>query len=909
MDWMRPKPAPRGPIIAPVTASPLLETKLHLPATHGRLVERPRLATHLARATTAALTLVSAPAGFGKTTLIADLATRAKASARVGWLSLDRGDDDPVTFWTYVIEAIERAAPGVGSGARGILVGGPASVDAALTTLLNALAADSDPLVLVLDDLHAVESPAVHEGLSYVVDHLPPSAHIVIGTRADPPMPLARLRSRGALLEIRATDLRFTEEEAASYLGAMGLSLSSEDVATLESRTEGWVAALQLAALSLQGRPDPTTFIEAFAGDDRYIVDYLVEEVLRRQPVELRDFLLQTSILGRFTGSLADAVTGRGGGQSTIDDLDRANLFVVALDDRRQWYRYHHLFAGVLQAHLAAEHAADIPELHRRASAWFEGQGERGEAIDHALRAGDTERAADLVERSMTEMRRLRREASLARWIGAIPRDVVERRPVLAVGYAGAVLSLNQWDRVEELLDGAERQLTANADVVVVDAAELQRLPAMIELYRGALAKMRGDLTANIAHARRVLELVGDEDPLGRGGAETMLGLAYWEQGDLEAGYAWYARGMASLEAAGFTTDVVGAGIIGADIRVAEGRLRDAARVYEENLRIATRVQPPLRGATDMHTGLAAIAYEQDRFPDALAHLEAGRRLGPELAFPRDPCRSRIVRARLLGAGGDLEAALPLMDEAERLFLAEFSPDVRPVAAIRARMLIAHGRVTEARRWADRAGVAPGDELTYLREYEHTTLARLLVAEAADGDTAALAIALRLLDRLLAQVPSGTRDGSRLEILLVQALAREAAGDRHGTLRALDAAVAIAAPEGYVRVFLDDGPAMVRLLKAAARRSGAPAYLDELVRRASATVERPTTQGGLIEPLSDRELEVLRLLRSELAGPDIANELVVSLNTLRTHTKNIYAKLDVSSRRAAVRRAEELGLL
>jgi LuxR family maltose regulon positive regulatory protein len=249
------------------------------------------------------------------------------------------------------------------------------------------------------------------------------------------------------------------------------------------------------------------------------------------------------------------------------------------------------------------------------------------------------------------------------------------------------------------------------------------------------------------------------------------------------------------------------------------------------------------------------------------------------------------------------------MDEAERLFLAEFSPDVRPVAAIRARMLIAHGRVTEARRWADRAGVAPGDELTYLREYEHTTLARLLVAEAADGDTAALAIALRLLDRLQAQVPSGTRDGSRLEILLVQALAREAAGDRHGALGALDAAVAIAAPEGYVRVFLDDGPAMVRLLKAAARRSGAPAYLDELVRRARPTIERPTAQGGLIEPLSDRELEVLRLLRSELAGPDIANELVVSLNTLRTHTKKIYAKLDVSSRRAAVRRAEELGLL
>jgi len=886
---------------------PLLETKFHLPVTHGALVLRARLSEHIGRATSATLTLVSAPAGFGKSTVMADLAN-APGRARIAWLSLEPSDDDALTFWTYVIEALDRASPGVGTAARSVLTGSEGSVDVAVTTLLNALAALETDLVLLLDDFHVIGSVSIHEQVGYFLEHLPARAHVIIGSRADPTFPLARLRAKGALVEIRARDLRFSAAEAATYLESMGLSLNDADIATLEGRTEGWIAALQLAALSLQDREDATGFIAAFAGDDRHIVDYLAEEVLRRQPDHIRDFLLKTSILSRFTGSLADAVTAGEGGAARIDALDRGNLFVVALDDQRRWYRYHHLFGGVLQAHLTYEQPDEVPILHRRASDWFEHNGDRPAAVEHAFRADDPGRVADLVELAIPEMRQFRREPALRRWIATIPREEVERRPVLAVGYAGSILSANEVEGAEELLTAAERA-NAAGDPVVVDKPEYRRLPAMIQLYRAAVAKMHGDLEGNIAYARRVLELVEDGDDVGRGGAETFLGLAYWGMGDLKRGYDWYAKGMASLERAGLISDVVGGSIVGADIRLAAGRLRDAAHIYETGLARATRTQPPLRGARDMHTGLADIAYQRGRLDEADAHLDDARRLGIELGFPRDPYRWRVVRARNLQARGELDSALPLLDEAERLYLSDFSPDIRPVAAMRARILISHDRLADVRGWAQLAGLSPTDELSYVREYEHTTLARLLVAEAAQGDADALATAHDLVERLLAAAEAGRRDGSRLEILVVQALGRHAAGDASGAFAALDAAVAIAEPEGYVRVFLDEGPPMTRLLKAAARRSKAPTYLNQLVRAASGAADQVPAKQPLVEPLSERELDVLRLLRSDLDGPDIANELVVSLNTLRTHTKNIYSKLGVSSRRAAVRRAEELELL
>ncbi len=484
---------------------PLLETKLHVPRLRRGLVVRPRLSERLSRAAESAFTLVSAPPGFGKTTLLTEwLATLGPDGPSVAWLSLDRQDNDPALFWAYVVAALKNAARGTGDGLAGLHPPQPPT-PAGLAGLLNDLEAISHDLVLVLDDYHVIEAREVQEGMAFLLEHLPPSVHLVIAGRADPALPLARLRGRGELVEIRAADLRFTPGEAAEYLnGAMGLPLTAQDVAALEGRTEGWIAALQLAALSMQGRDDIAAFIAGFAGDDRYIVDYLAEEVLQRQPDDVQRFLLQTSILDRLCGPLCDAVTGQDGGSATLAALERGNLFLVPLDDRRQWYRYHQLFADVLQARLLAERPDGIADLHRRASAWYQGNGEPTEAIRHSLAGKDFARAADLIELSIPAMRRSRGEVAVRDWLTALPDDVVSARPVLCVAFAGALLTVGEFDGVEARLRDAERwvdpagvsvgQQDAPTHMVVVDHEEFGRLPAMIGMYRAALAMARGDV-------------------------------------------------------------------------------------------------------------------------------------------------------------------------------------------------------------------------------------------------------------------------------------------------------------------------------------------------------------------------------------------------------------------------------
>ena len=902
-------------------AVPLLETKFHVPSPTASRVARPRLRERLRAGVRGAVTLVSAPAGFGKSSLMAELAAGPDAS--LAWLSLDATDNDPSTFWSYVAGAIERASPGATASARAGFEGEGANSIAAIATLINALAAHPGQVVLTLDDLHELDSAAVMEQLAWFLDHLPGNVHVIIGTRADPPIRLARLRARGALAEIRAADLRFTNDEAAEYLNAaMDLGLTARDLAALEARTEGWIAALQLAALSLRGRADPSEFIAAFSGDDRYVVDYLVEEVLRRQSPAVRDFLLRTSILARMTGALADAVTGRTDGRTVLEGLDRANLFLVALDDQRRWYRYHHLFGGVLQAYLANELPDAIPDLHRRASTWFEQQGDLDEAIRHAFHGDDPARAADLLELAAPSMGQLRREPAMCRLIDRLPEEVLARRPVLLVEFAGALLSIEEFERVERLLDAAERLLgaAASSDAVVVDRVGFDRLPARLMLYRAAITKVRGDAEAHLAHARRVLDLVRPDDHLSRGGAEAFLGLAAWAAGDLDAALRWYADGMASLEKAGRIADLVGGAITTADIRLAQGRLRDALAVYQAGLERGTRHGKPfLRGVADMHTGIGEVRYQRNDLDGAQEALRESLRLGEELGFPRHPYLSRLLEARLLQAAGDVDGAVVAFDEAERRYLSDFSPKVRPIAAQRAAMQIAHGRLHDARRWADGTGLAPDDPITYLRAFELLTLARLLVAEQRAGTNQnGVSRALLLLDRLLEAAEAGGRGGDVLEARIVQALGRHATGDLDGAAAALVAAIAIAEPERYVRVFLDEGPAMTALLRAVVKRPDVPGYAAELLRAGApggaasvgaASVGAIAASKALVEPLSERELEVLRLLRSELSGPDLARELVVSLNTLRTHTKNIYAKLGATSRQAALRRAEELGLL
>ncbi|MGA3354484.1 MAG: LuxR C-terminal-related transcriptional regulator [Acidimicrobiales bacterium] len=712
---------------------------------------------------------------------------------------------------------------------------------------------------------------------------------------------------------------------ASSYLNeVMGLGLGSEDVAALEERTEGWIAALQLAALSMEGRDDIADFVARFTGNDRYIVDYLVEEVLQRLPADIGTFLLDTCILDRMNGPLCDAVTERGDSKVMLGTLERRNLFVVPLDDQRRWYRYHHLFADVLQAHLEHEQPERAPELHRRASEWYEREGEWTEAIRHALAARDFERTAELLEGALPAMRMARQETALLRSVEALPDDLVRRRPVLNVSFAGALLATGELSGVEGRLDDAERQvmpLTSDdgaassarvAEIAFVDEDELRRVPGHIEMYRAAVAQVRGDVPATVEHARRAFELALKDDHMVRAGAAGFLGIAFWTGGDLGAAHRAWSECVAGLERAGHVADALGATLALGDICIVQGRLDDAQRTYEHALALVPEQSRALvRGTADMHAGMSEVCRERNDLEGARRHLLESQDLGEHAAMPQHSYRWRVAMARLLQAEGGAEEALTLLEEAERLYVSDFFPNVRPVAALRARMWIAMGRLREARRWAREAGLSLEDELSYLGEFGHITLARLVLAAAkADGRAEeSRAGAVGLLRRLRAAAEAGTRTGSVIEILILEALAAVNSGDTASALFALEQALTAAEPEGYVRLFVDEGHAMKALLGEASRRGITTEYISELLAGWEPPSHHPVRTQGLVEALSDRELEVLRLLASELSGPDIARELMVSLNTMRSHTKNIYMKLGVNNRRAAVRRGQELSLL
>ncbi len=903
-------------------AGPLLETKLHVPRRRGGRVVRSRLNDRLARVTQTALTLVSAPAGFGKTTLVAEwIADAAPESRSAAWLSLDQRDDDPALFWAYLIAALRTAEPSLGSIALSLLDAPGTPIEDVLAALLNDLDDIGRELVLVLDDYHVIGSREIQDGMAFLLEHLPARLHLVIAGRADPALPLARLRARGELVEIRGADLRFTSDEAADYLNdAMGLTLTSQNVEALEARTEGWIAALQLAALSLQGRADVGGFIAGFAGDDRYIVDYLVEEVLQRQPDHIQRFLLQTSILGRLSGPLCDAVTGQTGGQAMLVGLERGNMFLVALDDRRRWFRYHHLFADVLQAHLIDEQSAELADLHRRAAEWLHHDGQTAEAIRHALAGRDFSRAADLVESAIPMLRRERRDATLRSWLEALPDEVIRLRPVLCVACAGSLMVRGETEGVEEWLLAAERWLNpptlrdssdkAAATMVVVDRELFGGLPSAVFLYRAARSLILGDLDGTMAHARRALDVVRADDHVGRGAPSAILGLAYWTRGDLATAYSWYAESLASFDRAGHLSDVMGCAIAAADIRSAQGRLRDATAIYEQLVRRSTEQPAVPRGAADMHVGLSQMLCERDDLQGALDHLRVSDELGEPAALPQNRYRYRVSMARVRAAQGDLQEAIRLLDEAERLYAGDFSPDTRPVPALRAAIWARQGAVGDALGWVRQRNLSVDDELTYVREFEHITLVRvLLVRYAEERAEESLRDAIRLLARLLEAAERQDRRGSILQICIVQALARQAGADTAAALGAIRRALALAEEDGYVRIFLDEGAPMIALLKAALQQRISTSYVRRLLAGTGRIEAGPPADDLLIEPLSERELDVLRLLGSDLDGPEIARRLSVSVNTVRTHTSHIYTKLGVNNRRAAVRRAGELELL
>ncbi|MCU1463807.1 MAG: ATP-dependent transcriptional regulator, MalT-like, LuxR family [Acidimicrobiales bacterium] len=891
--------------------APLLETKLHAPRRRS-VVPRPRVAARLQQADAPPLTLVSAPAGFGKTTLLAEwTASASHDEVATAWLSLDAGDNDPAVFWSYVIAALRTAVPEAGATALPLLRSAQSPIDTVVTALLHDLSRLSIEVVLVLDDYHVIESHDLHEAVAFFLDHLPPHVHLVLGSRADPPFALGRMRARGDLLEIRAADLRFTADETATYLNqTMGLDITPSDIAVLDARTEGWIAALQLAALSMRDRSDVSGFIAGFAGDDRFIVDYLADEVLQRQTDDIRSFLLETSILSRLTGPLCRAVTGQADSKATLELLERSNLFLVPLDDRRTWYRYHQLFADVLRARLLDEAPDSVGGLHRRASDWYAENGDRAEAIGHAFAAEDVHRAAELIELAVPWIRRTRQEATMRTWLDALPDDMFPPRPVLTIARVGALMGAGETAGVELLLRSVERWIEpsqhagASGAPIVVDRDEFARLRPQVAMYRAGLALLAGDVTATIAHAERVLDLSGPADHFGRGAASALTGLAYWSTGNLDAARRRYAEAVACFVDADFVPDVLGCSLALGDIQTAQGRLSDAVRTFETGLKHAAPYGA-LRGTADMHVGLGEVLIERNELGAAIAHLDLSDQLGGQAGSPQKAHRRLVALARIRQAEGDLATALDLLDDAERAYNTDYSPAVRPIPALKARVRLAGGDVDAALRWAADHRLSGDDELTYIHEFEHITLARTLLAHAKDrGDATALGEATALLDRLLAAAEEGDRAGSVIEILVLLAHAHHARGDLPAATSTLARAVDRAEPEGYVRVLVDTEPLIVPLLRTLPHGNQ---HLRRIL--AAANPSGPTRAStALVDELSSRELDVLRLLRSDLSGPDIARELLVSLNTLRTHTKNIYAKLGATSRRDAVRRAGELGL-
>jgi LuxR family maltose regulon positive regulatory protein len=701
-------------------AIPLLKTKLYIPPVRPGLVSRPRLIERLNVGVHRKLTLISAPAGSGKTTLVSEWV--AGGARPVAWLSLDEGDNDLTRFLAHLVAALQTIAPNIGQGVLSVLSSPQLSpTESILTLLLNEIVTVPDRIVLVLDDYHVIDAKPVDDTLTFLLEHLPPppdGLHLVIATREDPQLPLARLRVRGQLTELREADLRFTPSEAAGFLNqVMGLSLSAEEIAALERRTEGWIAGLQMAALSLQRRTDIADFIQAFTGSHRFVLDYLVEEVLQRQPEHVRSFLLQTSILDRLSGPLCDAVqfgedklpsrsfgtaaegTGRHqDGKGMLEALERGNLFVVPLDDKRQWYRYHRLFADVLHSYLMKEQPNQISTLHQRASEWYERNGLPSDSFSHAIAAEDFPRAAGVAEREWQAMDDSFQSTTWLGWVKKLPQSLIRARPVLSTQYAWSLWLAGELEASEARLRDAERWLDPTGDasarpegsangMVVVDQEQFRTLPASIALVRAYNAQAQGDLSTTIEYAERALKLTPEGDHIGRATATVTLGFTNWASGDLEAARRAMADWINSMQKAGNTVFAIASTFALADIMVAQGRLRKAVGAYQRSLQLASgQNEHTQRVTAHLYLGLAILYHEMGDREAAAQHLLKARELGEQSTLPDWPHRWQLAQAHLKESDGDWEAALDLLDEAKRLYVRTGLPDTRPIEALKARV-------------------------------------------------------------------------------------------------------------------------------------------------------------------------------------------------------------------------------
>jgi LuxR family maltose regulon positive regulatory protein len=905
----------------------LLATKLHVPARRPGFVPRPRLADRLEHGLGQKLTLVSAPAGSGKTALLADWARHNRRP--VAWLSLDPGDNDPARFWRHAAAALDQVRPGIADQVAP-LIGPPAprSFDGVVTALINAIAAQpaDGEILLFLDDYNLIGSQRVHESVAFLIDHLPAGLRLTMASRAGPPLGLARLRASAQLAELHAADLRFTPEEAAALLRlTAGEDLPDTAIAALTARTEGWAAGLQLAGLSLPGRSDIPEFVAAFNGSHRYVLDYLTGEVLDRQSGDIRTFLLETSVLNRLSGPLCDAVTGRNDGQAMLEEIERANLFLVPLDDVRGWWRYHHLFADLLDERLRREHPGLAPQLRRAAAIWCEENGLAHEAIGYALASGDGVLAAELIEKHSDYFFYVRAEGPMVqRWLAALPASLVAARPRLLLIQAAIALLSGRMAEVKTLLDQAEGAAASFAAEPFEPSAGRgasfpMNIPVRIALDRAYLAVLGGDGESTAAFATRALAEIRDDETMLKTHAVATLAMADWLRGRLpeaERGFASSIRTWQEVGRAALALAVWGYRPLGR-VQRAQGRLGAAVQTYQQAADITAdfrQAAAPTAGYGNV--GLAEIAYARGELDTARRYVTESIARNRELVYTPLLAIGLALLAWIRQAEGDLAGALDSMGEAARLALdPAIASLLNPVPAEHARLLLAQGDVAAAQRWVQERDLRAEDEPAYPTEAEYLVLARLLLAQNLP------ARALMLLERLHAAAVAQGRVDSAIETRALQALALAADGQDKRAMSILTEALTLGYPEGYVRVFADEGAPMRALLgrvaasqrtQHAAARSFPASYLARIGRAFDlkpAELQTAATIPGLAEPLTSREQQVLRLLAAGRANRDIAAGLVVTLDTVKRHVTHILAKLGAVNRTEAVALARELNLI
>jgi LuxR family transcriptional regulator, maltose regulon positive regulatory protein len=895
----------------------ILATKLHMPSVREALVLRPDLVERLNDGLTRKMSLISAPAGYGKTTLVVEWlqslrGVRQEAAApEIGWLSLDEADGDPARFLVHVVAALSRAVDSGGSIGEETLamlqILDSQSVETVHTSLINDLSSIEPRIILVLEDYHVIDSSAVDRIVIFLIEHLPASLHVVVTTRSDPSLSLSRLRARGELSELRAGDLRFSIEEAKHFLNmVMKLDLAPESVAALARRTEGWVAGLQLAALSMQRNADVEGFVRSFTGSSRYVMDYLLEEVLNRQPEGVKEFLLQTSILERLTASLCDALTGRNDGQSILESLEHDNLFVISLDEERHWYRYHHLFAELLRRKLIQSQNEEVPSLHHRAGTWYEQRRLVTEALPHIFATGELLWAARMVEevgdRTIWEQSDV---ILLRHWLERMPDDLIRSRPGLSILSAWVMWASGQAEQVETYLQSAESALNETQ-------CESELWAQVVEL-RGMLATLDGNLHRAIELLKEARRLVPSSGSHLAAVTPFFLAEAHFMNGELleaeslyrlaeKAGWKGNYHFIAALSARGIGL-----------VQALEGALHDAMetyRTFEGKLETHDVHSPSGQGIVGV--GIGEILCEWNELDRAIDMLTEGIEHARRSARPRPILPGYAALSRARRGLGDLDGARRVIEDAVELserYHVHPMWNVPPAAVHRVRFLLACGNVAAARAWVEQEQIL-GGQLTALSEIHNITMARVLLAEDSPIE------ALELLTRLIEFTRTNGRISSEIEISILQALAHDCLTETDVAIERLQHALELAEPGGFVRIFLDEGPPLARLLYEAASRGMACDHLRKLLiafpPAESAETERlqvETANTDLFEPLSDRELDVLRLIAEGLTSQEIGEKLFISPHTAKSHSRNLFAKLEVHSRTAAVNKARGLGLL